>query len=70
MFNFLRCRSGTKGKCGEVDPVFAARVSSSVVQSINTDQGQNSGRRDFFYITDPQQMLRPTAYIMFLLVEL
>lgn len=38
------CRSGTKGKCGEVDPVLTAGVSSCGFQSITTDPGQNSGK--------------------------
>lgn len=52
VFDFLGCRSGTKGKCGEVDTVFTTGVSSRGVQSFNTDPGQNSGRRCTSHISD------------------
>lgn len=51
LFDILCCRSGTKGKRGEVDTVLTTGVSSCGVQSINTDQGQNSGRRCISHAT-------------------
>lgn len=62
LFDSLCCRSGTEGKFGEVDTVFAAGVSSRGVQSINTDQGQNSGRSCLLNISSQIQIFRRVVY--------